>query len=67
MSLKEQESLDKANPKTYNRLVKTKEVNKMARKKKKGGKDNTLEKLVLATAILNLIKALIDLISELTG
>lgn len=39
----------------------------MARKKKKGGKDNTLEKLVLATAILNLIKALIDLISELTG
>lgn len=67
MSLKEQRSLDKANLKTYNRLVKTKEVNKMARKKKKGGKDNTLEKLILATAILNLIKALIDLISELTG
>lgn len=36
-------------------------------KKKKGRKNATLEKLILATAILNLIKALIDLINNLTG
>lgn len=34
--------------------------------KKKSRKNSTLEKLVLATAILNLVKALIDLISKLT-
>ena len=38
-----------------------------ASKKKKGRKNDTLEKLVLATAILSLIKALIDLINNLTG
>ena len=32
--------------------------------KKKSRKNSTIEKLVLATAILNLIKALIDLISK---
>ena len=36
-------------------------------KKKKGRKNDTLEKLILATAILSLIKALIDLINNLTG
>ncbi len=35
--------------------------------KKKSRKNHTLEKLILATAILNLIKALIDLIDSLTG
>lgn len=34
-------------------------------KKRKGGKNHTLEKLVLTTAILNLVRALIDLISQL--
>ena len=34
-------------------------------KKRKGGKNATLEKLVLTTAILNLVRALIDLISQL--
>ena len=38
-----------------------------ASKKKKGRKNDTLEKLILATAILSLIKALIDLINNLTG
>lgn len=38
----------------------------MAQKKKKGGKDKRLENIVLATAILNLVKSLIDLISKLT-
>ena len=47
-------------------MQRVKEVNKMAQKKKKGGKDFPLEKVVLATAILNLVKALIDLISKLT-
>lgn len=36
----------------------------MARKKKSGNKDKTLQTLVLVTAIANLIKALIDLIKE---
>ena len=34
--------------------------------KKKSRKNNQVEKLVLATAILNLVKALIDLIGKLT-
>jgi len=38
----------------------------MSGKKKSGHKKPTLEKLLLATAILNLAKALIDLISKLT-
>ena len=38
----------------------------MARKKKNGNKDKTLQILVLVTAILNLVKSLIDLISKLT-
>lgn len=38
----------------------------MARKKKSGSKDKTLQIIVLATAILNLVKALIDLIVRLT-
>ena len=44
-----------------------KEVNKMAQKKKGGNKDQTLQKLVFATAILNLVKALIEIIRELSG
>ncbi len=36
----------------------------MARKKKNGNKDKTLQTLVLVTAILNLIKALADLVRE---
>ncbi len=38
----------------------------MARQKKSGNKDNALQAIVLITAILNLVKALIDLIVRLT-
>lgn len=38
----------------------------MSRKKKDGDKDKTLQIIVLITAILNLVKALIDLIIRLT-
>lgn len=37
----------------------------MSGKKKSGNKKPTLEKLLLVTAILNLLKSLIDLISRL--
>lgn len=37
----------------------------MSRKKKNGKQDSTLQIVVLLTAILNLIKALIDLINRL--
>ncbi len=37
----------------------------MAKGKRKGRKPSTLEKLVFATAILNLIKTIIDLIKEM--
>lgn len=37
----------------------------MSRKKKNGKQDTTLKIVVLLTAILNLIKALIDLINRL--
>ena len=37
----------------------------MAHKKENGGKDATLQRIVLATAILNLIKALADIVREL--
>ena len=43
------------------------EVNKMARKKKNGNKDKALQAIVLITAILNLVKAVIDLIIRLTS
>ena len=39
----------------------------MAQRKKNRSKDNALQKLIFATAILNLVKALIDLIKSLTG
>lgn len=35
-------------------------------RQKKSRKNHTLEKLILATAILNLVKALIDFINSLT-
>ena len=38
----------------------------MAGKKKSGHKKPSLEKILLATAALNLVKALIDLSSKLT-
>ena len=38
----------------------------MAGKKKNGGKDKALQSIVFATAILNLVKSLIDLIERLT-
>lgn len=37
----------------------------MARPKKKGDQDKTLKILVLVTAILNLIKSLVDIINKL--
>ena len=37
----------------------------MARQKKKGGHAKTLKTLIMVTAILNLIKSLIDLINKL--
>lgn len=38
----------------------------MSRKKKNGNQDKPITAIVLITAILNLVKALIDLISKLT-
>lgn len=37
----------------------------MARQKKKGDQDKTVKSLILVTAILNLIKSLIDLVNKL--
>ena len=37
----------------------------MARRKKKGSQEKTLKILILATAILNLIKSLVDLLNKL--
>lgn len=39
----------------------------MAQKKRNRSKNSSLEKIILATAILNLVKALIEIIRELTG
>lgn len=38
----------------------------MSQKKKSGNKDSALQAIVLITAILNLVKSLIDLIERLT-
>lgn len=38
----------------------------MARQKKRGDKDKALQTIVFITAILNLVKALMDLIVRLT-
>lgn len=51
----------------YNNHRNNKEVNTMARKKKNGNKDKTLQIIVLITAILNLVKSLVDLIDRLTS
>lgn len=37
----------------------------MARQKKNGNKDKTLQTLVFVTAVLNLIKAIVDLIGKM--
>ncbi len=37
----------------------------MAKKKKNGNKDKTLQIIVLVTAVLNLIQAIVDLINKL--
>ena len=50
----------------YNK-TRLKEVNKMARKKKNGNKDKALQAIVLITAILNLVKSVVDLIDRLTS
>lgn len=39
----------------------------MSGKKKSGNQDKALQAIILITAILNLVKALVDLISKLTG
>ena len=39
----------------------------MARQKKNGKQDKALETIVLLTAILNLIHAVVDLVDQLTG
>lgn len=39
----------------------------MARKKKSGNQDTTLKIIVLITAILNLIRSIVDCIKQLTG
>lgn len=46
---------------------KGKVVNTMARNKKSGDENKALKVIVLVTAILNLVKALVDLITSLTG
>lgn len=38
----------------------------MAREKKSGNKDKALQTIVFVTAILNLVKAMVDLIVRLT-
>ena len=58
--------IDNTKIKIYNVFRKQKEVSAMARKKKNGNKDKTLQIIVLVTAILNLVQSLIDLISKLT-
>lgn len=39
----------------------------MAKKKKSSNQDQALQATILITAILNLVKSLIDLIKDLTG
>lgn len=39
----------------------------MARQKKNGKKDKAVETIVLITAILNLIQAVVEIIDQLTG
>ena len=39
----------------------------MGGKKKSGRKNSSLEKIVLATAVIQLIAAVVDLIDKLTG
>ena len=39
----------------------------MTRKKKNGNKDKALQAIVLITAILNLVKSVVELIDRLTG
>lgn len=39
----------------------------MAKKKKNGNQDTTVKIIVLVTAILNLIRSVVDLIEKLTG
>ena len=61
------ERIDNTKLKMYNVFRKQEGVNTMARKhKRSGSKDKTLQTIVFATAILNLVKSLIDLISKLT-
>ena len=43
------------------------EVDAMSGKKKSGKKDSGLQTIVFLTALLNLIKSLIDVIKNLTG
>ena len=43
------------------------EVSKWRARKKGGNEDKTLKTLIFVTAILNLIKALVDLVKSLTG
>ena len=38
----------------------------MGKQKKNGGKKHTIEKVLLATAIIELLRALFDLLSKLT-
>lgn len=39
----------------------------MARKRKNGNQNDPLQTIILITAILNLVKALIDLVEQLTS
>ena len=64
--LNQQKCIDKCHLKTYNSLVINEEVNKMNRSKKNGDKDKALQSIVFITALLNLVKALIDLVVRLT-
>ena len=44
-----------------------KEVNDMAHKKGNGDKSQALQRIALITAIINLLKALVDIIRDLIG
>lgn len=43
------------------------EVSTTSKRKKSGNQDNTVKYIVLVTAILNLIRSLVDIIQKLTG
>lgn len=61
-------TLDNIKYTVYNKTIKgRREANRMARRKKSGGnQDRELHTVILITAVLRMVKSLIDLIRDLT-